>query len=36
MCIQAITARSSYGEWSKEMLDNLGSSQEMTLAFYYQ
>ena len=36
MCIQAITSRSPYGEWSQDMIDALGLSQDMTFTFYYQ
>lgn len=32
-CISAITARSSYGKWSDDMIAVLGDSQEMTFTF---
>lgn len=34
-CVSAITARSPYGEWSADMVTQLGESQELTLSFYY-
>jgi hypothetical protein len=35
-CVAAITASSSFGKWSDDMVAVLGQQQEMTFAFYYQ
>lgn len=35
-CVSAITARSPYGEWTDDMVQVLGESQELTFSFYYQ
>lgn len=35
-CVSAITARSPYGEWTEDMVQVLGESQELTFSFYYQ
>jgi hypothetical protein len=35
-CTSAITNRSPYEPWPKEMKDVLGEEQEMTFSFYYQ
>lgn len=35
-CVNAITARSPYGEWTDDMKSVLGDEQEMTFSFYYQ
>lgn len=34
-CLSALTNRSPYGEWTKEMIATLGDSQEMTFTFFY-
>jgi len=35
-CTSAITSRAPYGPWTDDMIAVLGTSQEMTFAFYYQ
>jgi hypothetical protein len=35
-CTSAITARAPYGEWTEDMRAVLGSSQELTLTFFFQ
>ncbi len=35
-CVSAITARAPYGEWTDDMIQVLGESQELTFSFYYQ
>ncbi|MDB6093340.1 MAG: hypothetical protein JWM32_902 [Verrucomicrobia bacterium] len=35
-CVNAITSRSPYGEWTDDMKAVLGEEQEMTFTFYYQ
>jgi hypothetical protein len=35
-CVSAITMRSPYGDWTDDMVQILGESQELTFSFYYQ
>jgi hypothetical protein len=35
-CVSAVTAKSPYGAWNKEMVTALGDSQDITLTFYHQ
>ncbi len=35
-CLSAITTRAPYGEWTEDMVQVLGESQELTFSFYYQ
>lgn len=36
LCVNAIAERSPYGEWSEDMINVLGESQEITFRFHYQ
>ena len=35
-CVSGITTRSPYGPWTKDMIDMLGTEQELTFNFYYR
>jgi hypothetical protein len=35
-CVSAITSRAPYGNWTDDMVQVLGESQELTFSFYYQ
>jgi hypothetical protein len=35
-CMTAITMAAPYGDWTDEMIDVLGKSQELTFRFYYE
>lgn len=35
-CVSAITERAPYGDWTEDMVQVLGESQELTFTFYYQ
>lgn len=35
-CVNAITSRAPYGDWTDDMIAMLGQEQELTFTFYYQ
>jgi hypothetical protein len=35
-CMDAISHKTNYGKWTDQMIADLGTSQDITIAFYYQ